>query len=159
MEKRNILVIDDSLTARMKLKDLLEEEGAKVEVAETGEEGSALAQQFHPDVIILDVVLSDCDGIQLCQGWQEDPELKYIPVLLVSGERAGQDDRGQVAALDPDRGRHQRLATILRLERHHGLGNQPSGQHQACGNQCSFHTKHTSIQTTSAPRYSLCRPG
>lgn len=89
----NILVIDDSLTSRMKLKELLEEEGAHVEVAETGEQGTALARQMHPDVIILDVVLSDCDGITLCQSWQKDPELKYTPVLLVSGERAGQDDR------------------------------------------------------------------
>ena len=93
MMEPNILVIDDSLTARMKFKELLEEEGAKVEIAETGKEGSSLARQLHPDVIILDVVLADCDGIQLCQDWQEDSELKYIPVLLVSGERAGQDDR------------------------------------------------------------------
>ena len=92
MEPR-ILVVDDSLTARMKVKEILENEGAKVELAEIGKEGTTLAQRFHPDVIILDVVLPDCDGIELCQGWRSHGDLKHIPVLLMSGERAGQDDR------------------------------------------------------------------
>jgi len=77
----------------MKVKETLEEGGAEVELAESGKEGTSLAKQLRPDVIILDVVLEDCDGIELCQGWQSDSDLKHTPVLLMSGERAGQDDR------------------------------------------------------------------
>ncbi len=88
-----ILVIDDSLTARMKLKELLETDGARVMLAETASQATELAVEHRPDVVILDVVLPDGNGIEICKRWRDNPALKDTLVLLISGERSGHDDR------------------------------------------------------------------
>ena len=88
-----ILVIDDSLTARMKLKELLEGEGATVLLAENARQGTKLATEHGPDIVVLDVVLPDGNGIDLCRQWRDNPALNDTPVLLVSGERSGGNDR------------------------------------------------------------------
>lgn len=88
-----ILVIDDSLTARMKLKELLEGEGATVLLAENARQGTKLATEHGPDVVVLDVVLPDGNGIDLCRQWRDNPALNDTLVLLVSGERSGGNDR------------------------------------------------------------------
>lgn len=93
MSNRSYLIIDDSLTARMKLKGLLEDAGVTVLLESNAHDGTARAIESPPDVAILDVVLPDQDGVSVCQTWQEHPDLRLVPVLLVSGERAGQDDR------------------------------------------------------------------
>jgi len=93
MSSPTILVVDDSLTARMKLKELLEGDGAAVILAEDAKQADALAIEHRPEAIVLDVVLPDIDGIELCKQWCCNPVLKDTPVLLISGERSGQDDR------------------------------------------------------------------
>ena len=90
---RRMLVIDDSLTARMRVKEILESDGIQVTLCSSAEEGTTLATKTSPDVILLDVVLPGIDGIELCHAWRSVPELKEIPVLLMSGERSDRDDR------------------------------------------------------------------
>jgi len=87
------LVIDDSLTARMFVKDILEGEGMVVHLCKDAESGSEAARTLKPDVVLLDVVLPGIDGITLCEQWRSDSELRDLPVLLMSGERAERDDR------------------------------------------------------------------
>jgi len=88
-----VLVIDGSLAARMKVQEPLEADGAAVITAEDAETGTILGMEHRPDVIVLDVVLPDANGVELCRRWQETPALKDTPVLLMSGERSGDDDR------------------------------------------------------------------
>ncbi len=88
-----VLVVDDSLTARMKLKELLEGEGTRVVQAKTAKEATGAAIMHRPNVVILDVVLPDGNGIDLCRSWRTNPVLKDMLVLLISGERSGHDDR------------------------------------------------------------------
>ena len=83
-----MLVVDDSLTARMKVKEILETEGIEVLLAADGEEGERIARSEKPDIIILDVILPGTDGISLCKDWRRDPIIGGIPVLLISGEQA-----------------------------------------------------------------------
>ncbi len=93
MNEPTILVVDDSLTARMKLKELLESDGLVVVLAVDAKQANELAVEHRPDAVVLDVVLPDMNGIELCKQWRRNPALKDTPVLLVSGERSSQDDR------------------------------------------------------------------
>ena len=88
-----VLVVEDSETNRGILRGFLEDGGARVIEADSGALGTALAIQHRPDVIVLDVVLPDADGIQLCRHWRRDPRLEDVPVLLISGERLEDEDR------------------------------------------------------------------
>ena len=95
MSAIKVLVIDDSLTARMKIKETLESEGIEVLLATNGEEGEQLAIREQPRVILLDVVLPGIDGFTLCGRWSEIADLAEIPVLLISGERPEVEDRAR----------------------------------------------------------------
>jgi len=90
---RSYLIIDDSLTARMKLRNLLASDDVQVDMADSARAGTERARQLRPDVALVDVVLPDADGVGLCKSWQEHPDLCSIPVLLMSGERSGRNDR------------------------------------------------------------------
>lgn len=88
-----VLVVEDSQSNRAILREFLEDGGARVIEADTGESATALALEHRPDVIVLDVVLPDADGIRLCRRWRKEPRLETLPVLLISGERLEDEDR------------------------------------------------------------------
>ena len=79
-----VLVVDDDPVARDILRKFLETEGYEVATASNGDEGLERAQQIRPALITLDVVMPGKDGWTLLQDLKEDPELKDIPVLMVS---------------------------------------------------------------------------
>jgi len=93
MSTPRALVIDDSATSRLLARNFLESDGWLVREASDAEQGTALAREWHPDVIVLDVVLPDADGVELCARWRAEGELQEIPVLLVSGQRLEHEDR------------------------------------------------------------------
>ena len=90
---RSYLIVDDSLTARMKLRNLLASDDVHVDLADSARSATERAHATRPDVALVDVVLPDADGVNLCKSWQDHPELCSIPVLLMSGERSGRNDR------------------------------------------------------------------
>jgi len=93
MSALRALLIDDSPTSRLLARSFLEGDGWEVSEAGDGQQGTALAREWHPDVIVLDVVLPDANGVELCRQWRADPGLQEIPVLLISGERLEDEDR------------------------------------------------------------------
>ena len=66
-----LLVVEDSVKMAAVLKRGLEEEGYAVDVALTGEEGLWMAVEYPSDVIVLDVMLPDMDGFELCRRLRE----------------------------------------------------------------------------------------
>ncbi len=80
-----ILLIDDSAMLLSFVKDVLEEEGFVVNTAETGEAGLIACRADHPDLILLDFVLPDMKGDEVCQKLLDHPDTRSIPVLYVSG--------------------------------------------------------------------------
>ena len=84
---RRYLIIDDSLTARTKLAQVLQAKDVEIVTSDNGAHGTSLAAEQQPDVAIVDVVLPDTDGMQLCHEWQGHPLLRAVPVLLVSAQR------------------------------------------------------------------------
>jgi len=82
---RKVLVIDDSKMLLSFVKEILEDEGYQVSTAPTGEEGLRLCREVCPDVILLDFVLPDMKGDEVCRRLMADPTTAGIPVVYVSG--------------------------------------------------------------------------
>ena len=83
-EAGTILVIDDDRNARDLIKRSLESEGHNVAVAEGGDEGIALAHSVKPSLITLDIMMPGRDGWSVLQEIKDDPDLRDIPVVMVS---------------------------------------------------------------------------
>lgn len=84
--KKRVLIIDDDALFAESNRDLLEAYGFEVQTAENGRSGLALAHKFHPDVLILDVMMtSDTEGFEIARRIPESPDLKKTGVLLVTG--------------------------------------------------------------------------
>lgn len=79
-----VLVVDDDPVARDILQRFLEAEGYIVATAVDGDDGLKRARELNPAVITLDVVMPGKDGWTLLQELKADPQLKDIPVLMVS---------------------------------------------------------------------------
>lgn len=82
---RKVLVIDDSKMLLSFVKEILDDEGYQVSTAETGEEGLSLCREISPDAILLDFVLPDMKGDEVCRRLMADPAMAGIPVVYVSG--------------------------------------------------------------------------
>ncbi|PZV16772.1 MAG: hybrid sensor histidine kinase/response regulator [Leptolyngbya sp.] len=79
-----ILVIDDDLSVRESLKDLLEIEGFQAIVADSGAVGVMLAEQQVPDAILCDVQMPEMDGYQVLHTLQQNPITATIPFIFLT---------------------------------------------------------------------------
>jgi len=81
---KKILVIDDENTSLRLIQALLAKKGHQVIIATDGDEGLDKAQKEKPDLIILDIVMPRITGGTLIKQMQRVPELKSIPVVIVT---------------------------------------------------------------------------
>ncbi|MFH1629937.1 MAG: response regulator [Pseudomonadota bacterium] len=81
---KQVLVVDDELDMRTFVTTLLETSGYKPLSAVDGKEGIEVARKKKPSVIILDVMMPNESGINMYRELKNDPELKDIPVIMVS---------------------------------------------------------------------------
>jgi len=79
-----VLVIDDEENIIDLIKLGLKYEGFKVEAASDGEEGITTAQRTNPIFIILDWMLPDMDGLEVCRRLRTNPTTQDIPILLLT---------------------------------------------------------------------------
>ncbi|MGJ3238468.1 MAG: ammonium transporter [Anaerolineae bacterium] len=79
-----VLIVDDDEIVRELLYRTLTREGFEVIVAENGEQGLELAREHQPDVITLDVMMSEMDGWQVLSQIKSDPQLQDIPVVMLT---------------------------------------------------------------------------
>ncbi len=84
MSKAHILVIDDEPDIRSLLKEILEDEGYSVDIAEDGAAARTIRRSRRPDLILLDIWMPDIDGISLLKEWSEEGPLS-CPVIMMSG--------------------------------------------------------------------------
>merc|ERR1712216_1092540 len=97
-----ILLIEDDQDMRDLVGGHLEHSGFDVQRADDGIKGQALALQYTPDLILLDLMLPKVDGLTLCQRLRRDDRTAAIPILMltalggtkdkVSGFNSGADD-------------------------------------------------------------------
>lgn len=81
---KKVLVVDDELDMRTFITTLLETSGFKPIAATDGVEGLEAARSRKPAVIILDVMMPNLSGISMYRDLKNDPELKDIPVIMLS---------------------------------------------------------------------------
>lgn len=81
-----ILSIDDQQDNQIAIKGALSSyfRDAQFGFALSGEAGINLAKEFHPDVVLLDIMMPGLDGFETCKLFKEDPQLRFIPVILLS---------------------------------------------------------------------------
>ena len=79
-----ILVVDDEAEIRNLIREILEDEGFEVAIAENGAGARALLEQFRPRLVLLDIWMPDVDGITLLKEWHESGRLTN-PVIMMSG--------------------------------------------------------------------------
>lgn len=97
-----LLIVDDEEDILRMLEYNFEQDGLKVYTARTGKEAVALATKFIPNIILLDVMLPDIDGIEVCERLRKQASLNNTLILFLSargedysqvaGYRAGGDD-------------------------------------------------------------------
>ena len=80
-----VLVIDDSVTVCAVMKKMLRSAGFEVEQALDAESGLALAQTLRPHLIFLDIVLPGMNGFSALRKLRRDPNLREVPVIMISG--------------------------------------------------------------------------
>jgi len=81
---KKVLVVDDELDMRTFVTTLLETSGFKPIAAKDGVEGLEAARSRKPAVIILDVMMPNLSGISMYRDLKNDPELKDVPVIMLS---------------------------------------------------------------------------
>lgn len=89
---KKILLIEDDADLFALLKYNLEKEGFQMVGAQTGKGAVELCRRERPDLIILDIMLPDSDGLDICKGIRARPELAHIPVIFLTA-RASETDR------------------------------------------------------------------
>src|ERR671937_1910236 len=84
--KRKVLLVDDDSELVELMTKVLEEDGRfEVRVAGTGFDAGMMVKEYRPDLIVLDVMLPDINGKEVCQRVRSDPTLEDVRILCISG--------------------------------------------------------------------------
>lgn len=83
MAKKILLVEDEEIIVNL-LQRKLTKAGYEASVARDGEEGLRAIREVRPDLILLDIVMPKKGGFEVMEEMQEDPELRKIPVIIIS---------------------------------------------------------------------------
>lgn len=89
---KKIALIEDDSDLYALLKYNLEKEGFQLVGSQTGKGAIELCRRERPDLILLDIMLPDSDGLDICKGIRSHPELAHIPVIFLTA-RASETDR------------------------------------------------------------------
>ena len=81
---KTVLIVEDSPAQALALEHLLTKEGLQVLWAPDGQAGLAMAQQYQPDVIVLDVEMPKMGGFEACRRLKQDVGTASIPVVMLT---------------------------------------------------------------------------
>ncbi len=93
VRKKKILVVEDSITSRVLLKNVLEGAGFAVQTAVDGAQAWKLLQKESFDLIVSDVEMPEMDGIALTKKIRKDPKLKNMPLILLTSLGSKEDQK------------------------------------------------------------------
>ncbi len=115
-----ILIADDSATDRYKLVGALSSMGHKLLESKDGVETEKLVFEKKPDVLILDVVMPEKDGFEICRKIKSNTTFKNTLVIMVSGKN-GESDRywGLKQGADEYLGKPLNMPTLIQVIEEH----------------------------------------
>lgn len=97
MSKQTILVVDDEQDLLDLIEYNLRQEGYSVLKAENGKDGIQMAKEHMPDLVLLDIMMPQMDGIEVCDRMREDPTLTHIPIIFLT---ARSDEKTEIEGLN-----------------------------------------------------------
>jgi len=122
----HILVVDDLPANTQMLEALLTREGYRVTIAEDGAQALEEVAKERPDLVLLDILMPNVDGYEVCRQLKSDPSTRLIPVVLVTGLtdtdsrirgiEVGADDFMAKPFIVPEM--RARVASLLRIKRY-----------------------------------------
>ncbi|HSW47810.1 MAG TPA: response regulator [Candidatus Saccharimonadales bacterium] len=83
-DKKIILIVEDEAPLLQAMRETFLENGYKVDNAKNGVEGLELAQRDRPDLIILDVLMPEMDGMTMIQSLRKEPWGVNVPVIILT---------------------------------------------------------------------------
>jgi len=89
---KKIVLIEDDADLYSLIQYNLEKEGFVMAGSQTGKGALEMCKRERPDLILLDIMLPDSDGLDICKGIRNHPELAHIPVIFLTA-RASETDR------------------------------------------------------------------
>lgn len=97
MEERDIkdmciLIVDDVLDNQLLLESMLDDAGfARIETADSGQDALSLLQRMPVDLVLMDIMMPDLDGIETTRRIKQQPELADVPVIMVTAKSESTD--------------------------------------------------------------------
>ncbi len=100
-EQKKILIVDDAPINIQVLNEVLKGEH-RIFFATSGRDALTIANSTHPDLILLDIMMPEMDGYEVCRILKADPSLKDIPVIFITAMSQEKDERAgfEVGAVD-----------------------------------------------------------
>jgi CheY-like chemotaxis protein len=89
----HVLVIDDDSAVRSVIRFVLERANARIEEAQDGQEALEIAGRARPDLILCDLDMPVMDGFETLTRLRDDPVLRTVPVIIVSGMMTEETER------------------------------------------------------------------
>ncbi len=86
-ETASILIIDDSAENRLLLSSQLGMEGYHILQASSGREGIVMAEEYQPDLVLLDVMMPEMNGFEVCERLKQNESTSGIPIIMVTALR------------------------------------------------------------------------
>ena len=86
MSKEKMLIIEDEKDIVKMLDYNLKKEGFKTLSAYNGEDGLDMASKENPDLILLDLMLPEIDGFDVCKALKSDPKTSHIPIIILTAK-------------------------------------------------------------------------
>jgi PAS domain S-box-containing protein len=96
--RRKVLVVDDVAANRLVLGDMLAPLGFEMAEAASGREGLERAQSLRPDLILMDSVMPETDGLEATRRLRQLPGLREVPIIAISANASGSNEATALAA-------------------------------------------------------------
>jgi CheY-like chemotaxis protein/DNA-binding CsgD family transcriptional regulator len=80
-----VLIVDDVLTNLAVIHDALDESGYTVLIASNGKTALKVAKEAQPDIILLDAIMPEMDGFEVCRTLKDNMDTRHIPIVFMTG--------------------------------------------------------------------------
>lgn len=90
-QKYTVLIVDDMPENVQVISSILYERGVNIAIAQCGGEALGIARKKNPDLVLLDILMADMDGYEVCRQLKQTPETQGIPVIFLTGKAQPED--------------------------------------------------------------------